>query len=161
MNFEDAFEKLIGHEGGYSNRSLSADPGGATNFGVTQAVARENGYAGDMRNFTIEQAKAIYRKSYWDACRCDDLPSAIRFSVFDGCVNSGVGQSIRWLQRAVGTEADGSIGPLTLAAVRFLPAMETKSRYNGFRLQFMTGLKNWPDNSRGWANRIAKNLMEA
>lgn len=159
MNFDDSFTRLLGSEGGYSNNP--ADPGGATNFGVTQAVARANGYAGDMRDFTQAQAKAIYRRLYWDAVKADALPDGVRFDIFDGAVNSGVGQSVRWLQRAVGAEADGVIGPKTLAAVASLPPALVCARYNGQRLMFMTGLSNWPTFSRGWAKRIANNLLEA
>src|SRR5665648_1301181 len=67
MNFDESFLRLLASEGGYSNHA--SDPGGATNHGVTQAVARANGYSGDMRDFTLAQAKAIYRRQYWDAAR--------------------------------------------------------------------------------------------
>ena len=157
MNFDQAFEKLLGHEGGYSHHA--ADPGGATNWGVTQAVARANGYQGDMRDFTQAQAKAIYRRQYWDAVQADRLPDGVRFDAFDGAVNSGVGQSVRWLQRAAGVDADGVMGPVTLAAVASLPGSVLSARYNGHRLLFMAGLKTWPAFSGGWVRRIAGNLM--
>jgi lysozyme family protein len=159
MNFDQAFEKLLGHEGGYVNHP--SDPGGATNWGITQAVARQNGYTGDMRDLRQEQARAIYRTLYWDAIRADELPDAIRFDVFDGAVNSGVTQSIRWLQRAVGTEADGVIGSFTLNAINHLSSSVITSRYNGYRLSFMVGLKTWQDFGGGWARRIATNLIDA
>jgi lysozyme family protein len=157
MNFDTAFERLLGHEGGYINDLR--DSGGATNWGVTQAVARANGYSGDMRDFTQAQSKVIYRKSYWDAVRADELPESLRFDIFDGAVNSGVGQSIRWLQRAVGADADGALGPQTLAAARATP--DAAAKYNGHRLMFMTGLKVWPAFGGGWARRIASNLIGA
>lgn len=155
MNFDTAFDRLLGHEGGYVNDPR--DSGGATNYGVTQAVARSYGYQGDMRDFTLEQSKAIYRKSYWDAVRADELPESVRFDVFDGAVNSGVMQSVRWLQRAVGAEDDGVLGPKTIAAVAKDP--NAAAKYNGHRLMFMTGLKVWPVFSVGWARRIASNLI--
>ena len=157
MNFDAAFTILLGHEGSYSNHK--SDPGGATMWGVTQAVARQNGYMGDMRDFTQAQAKLIYRSLYWDACRCEELPEAVRFDVFDGAVNSGPGQSIRWLQRSVDAEADGVIGAKTLAACRTLAGSMIKARYNGHRLFFMTNLKTWPAFGGGWARRVASNLM--
>lgn len=159
MNFDDAFTRLLGHEGGYSNNA--ADPGGATNWGVTQTVARANGYQGDMRDFTQDAAKAIYRRQYWDAVQADSLPTEVRFDVFDGAVNSGVGQSVRWLQRAAGADADGVLGAQTLAAVGVLPGAVVAARYNGYRLMFMAGLKTWPVFGGGWARRIASNLMGA
>jgi len=157
--FDDAFTKLLGHEGAYSDHK--ADPGGATMWGVTQSVARANGYAGDMREFPVAKAKTIYRASYWDACRCDELPASVRFSVFDGAVNSGVGQSIKWLQRSVGTQDDGVIGMKTLLAASLLDGGVVNARYNGHRLEFMTNLKTWSHFSGGWCRRIAANLKEA
>jgi lysozyme family protein len=127
-------------------------------WGVTQAVARANGYTGDMRNFPVFEAKLIYRASYWDACRCDELPDAVRFDVFDGAVNSGVGQSIKWLQRSVGTADDGVIGMKTLLAATGLAGSVIAARYNGHRLEFMTDLKTWSAFGGGWARRIASNL---
>ena len=62
MNFERAFEKLLGHEGGFVDHPK--DPGGATRYGITQRVARANGYEGDMRNLPISEAKRIARKDY-------------------------------------------------------------------------------------------------
>jgi len=157
MDFETAFNRLLGNEGGYSNNP--SDPGGATNWGVTQVVARANGYQGDMRDFTQALAQPIYRRLYWDAVRADELPDEVRFDVFDGSVNSGVGQSVRWLQRAVGAEADGVLGAQTLAAIGALPGAVVAARYNGHRLMFMAGLKTWPVFGGGWARRIAGNLL--
>jgi len=154
--FDEAFTKLLGHEGGYSNHP--SDPGGATNWGVTQRVAQANGYHGDMRDYPVFEAKLVYRASYWDACRCDELPDAVKFDVFDAAVNSGVGQSIKWLQRSVGTADDGVIGMKTLLACTTLAGSMVKARFNGHRLEFMTNLKTWSHFSAGWCRRIAANL---
>jgi lysozyme family protein len=157
MNFDQAFHKLLGHEGGYVDHP--SDPGGATNWGVTQAVARQNGYTGHMRNFPVEQAKAIYKRQYWDAIRADELPPAIRYPVFDACVNSGAKQAAKWLQRAVGAGDDGVIGSQTLTAARAAHPDFVARRMMGERLQFMTDLKTWPVFGRGWARRIAEMLQ--
>ena len=159
MNFDEAFTKLLGHEGGYSNHP--SDPGGATMWGVTEKVARQHGYMGDMRDYPVFEAKLVYRSTYWDACRCDELPDAVRFDVFDGAVNSGVGQSIKWLQRSVGVQDDGVIGMKTLLACTLLAGATVQARYNGHRLEFMTNLKTWSAFGGGWARRIASNLKAA
>lgn len=158
MNFDQAFEKLIGHEGGYSNHP--DDPGGETMFGVTKKVAVANGYTGSMRDLPLATAKAIYRKSYWDSVRADELPDAVRFDVFDCSVNSGPGQAIRFLQRATKTAEDGKLGPVTLRAVLAMDPQLLDKRLSGHRLRFMTELKTWPSFGRGWAARIATNLIE-
>ena len=153
MNFETAFDLLITHEGGFSNHPN--DPGGATMYGVTEAVARAEGYTGPMQDLTLDFAKQVYRKRYWDTCRCDQMPDPLRYPLFDAAVNSGPGQAIKWLQSAVGVKIDGAIGPVTQQAVNVLPAQVTRQKMVGARLRFMTNLANWPSFSKGWARRIA------
>jgi len=157
MNFDTAFDHLLGHEGAYSFHP--DDPGGETMWGVTVAVARENGYLGPMKSLPADVAKAIYKKRYWDAVRADDMPPAIRYHVFDAAVNSGTGQAVKWLQRAVGVPDDGHVGPITFNAARAAHPGDLIRRMNAHRLKFMTDLKNWPSFSRGWARRIA-DLLE-
>ena len=159
MNFDSAFDLLITHEGGFSNRPLSDDPGGATMYGVTEKVARANGYTGAMQDFQLNTAKDIYRRQYWDACKCDQMPEAVRYPLFDAAVNSGAGQSIKWLQSSVGVKADGVIGPMTLASVAAADADRLAKQMLGRRLSFLTGLSNWQANARGWSRRVASILQ--
>jgi len=157
MNFDQAFDRLLLHEGDYSFHA--ADPGGETMYGITAAVAKDRGYTGMMMDLTIDQAKAIYRSAYWTPLFADQLPPEVRFDVFDGAVNSGVGQSARWLQRALCVTVDGVIGPATLAACQFVPGAILRLQYNGQRLVFLSNLATWPTFGRGWARRISKNLL--
>jgi lysozyme family protein len=157
MNFLTAFDKLLKHEGGYSDHA--ADPGGKTRYGVTEAVAREFGYRGDMRELPIDLAQRIYKERYWDAVQAENLPPDVRYIVFDGAVNSGVVQSVKWLQRACGVHDDGVIGSVTIRAASTLHAEGLKRRILAQRLRFMAKLPNWPAFSRGWANRIC-DLLE-
>lgn len=157
MNFDRAFDILLKHEGGFSDHA--ADPGGKTRYGITEAVAREVGYRGDMRELPLDLAKRIYKDRYWDAVRAEELPEAIRYAVFDAAVNSGPRQAIGWLQRAVGAKDDGIIGPQTLALVRDADPEQMVRRMLAQRLRFMAGLPNWATFGRGWARRIA-DLME-
>jgi len=87
----------------YSNHL--SDPGGRTNFGITiadyRAYVKPDATADDVRNMTVDDAKRIYRKRYWDAQRCDELPGGVDFSVFDYGVNSGIGRSGKALLRRV------------------------------------------------------------
>lgn len=157
MKFDEAFTQLLGHEGGYSDHK--ADPGGATMWGVTERVARAHGYQGPMRDLPVSLAKQIYRAAYWDAVQADQLPAPVRYSVFDAAVNSGVSQSVKWLQRALGVSDDGAIGPKTLAAAQAADGHVLKAKMLGARLQFMTDLATWPSFGRGWARRVASLLV--
>lgn len=85
-NFEICVAKVFQDEGGYTNDP--ADSGGKTNFGITQ---KETSI--DVKTITKEQAKAIYKKKYWDALDCDNLPAGVDYTVFDYGVNSGVGRA--------------------------------------------------------------------
>ena len=161
MNFDQAFHELLGHEGSYSNHP--DDPGGETNWGITVKVARLNGYDGPIKDMPVEFAKVVYRKDYWMPCRCEELPDPLRYPVFDAAVNSGVRQSIIWLQRAAGVQGaavDGVFGPRTMLAVKQQTPETLVRKLLAQRLKFMTDLKTWPSFGRGWARRIA-DLMEA
>lgn len=153
MDFETAFARLLGHEGGYV--ADSRDPGGETKFGISKRAYPHL----DIKSLTLAEAKAIYRRDYWDRAQCDRLPGGVAFEVFDAAVNSGPGQAVRWLQRAVGVADDGHVGPLTLAAVARMDPEALQARYNGLRLDFMTRLSGWDAFGRGWARRIAANLQ--
>jgi lysozyme family protein len=158
MTFDEAFHELLGHEGGYSDHP--DDPGGETMWGVTEAVAKANGYYGPMKDLPVDFAKAIYKKDYWDKVRADAMPEFIRYALFDAAVNSGPEQAIQWLQRTVGETVDGKLGPKTLAAVAKADPEAVEARMLGYRLLFMTDLKNWRSFNRGWAKRIAQLLIE-
>lgn len=157
MNFDAAFHRLLGHEGGFVDHP--SDPGGATKWGVTQAVARANGYTGHMRDFPVDMAKAIYWRQYWVPIKADDLPPAIRYAVFDAAVNSGAKQAVKWLQRAIGVNDDGVVGPQTMTFARAANPDFVIRRMLGQRLEFMTDLKTWPTFGRGWARRVAEVLQ--
>ncbi|WP_418122240.1 glycoside hydrolase family 108 protein [Variovorax sp. 160MFSha2.1] len=156
MNFDQAFDRLLGHEGGYVNDPR--DPGGETNWGITVSVARAEGYSGPMRDLPRDTAKAIYKAKYWAPVRADELPDSVRFDVFDAAVNHGVSQSSKWLQRAAGANPDGVIGAQTVAAVRSAGPL-IAAAFNGYRLQFYTDLSTWPTFGKGWTRRVASNLQ--
>lgn len=152
MDFDSAFQDIMNVEKGYWN-----DPvGGPTMYGVTERVARANRYYGDMRLLPLSTASAIAKSEYWDRFKCDLMPYPIAYQVFDTAYNGG--KPIQWLQEAVGVAADGIIGPVTLAAVKAADTGRVVASFNASRIRYLTSLKNWAANSRGWALRIAANL---
>lgn len=155
-SFDDCFARLIESEGGYSNRDLAADPGGETMHGITFQVARAWGYLGPMKDLPLDTAKQIARAVYWTPNRCDQLPPAIAFHVFDTAYNGGA--AVRWLQQAAGVTADGIIGAKTIAAVRDANPAALVMAFNALRLNYLANLKNWPENARGWVRRIIRNM---
>lgn len=152
MNFEQALEIVLKHEGGYIWHK--DDPGGETNFGITVKVAREHGYMGDMKAIPMTTVAEIYRKSYWDATRCNELQPELRLAVFDAAVNSGARRSIQWLQAAVGATADGVFGPRTLAAVAGTDPRKAARDMCYERLGFLASLNHFGTFGRGWVRRV-------
>jgi hypothetical protein len=156
LSFQKIFDRLIGHEGGYVNDSR--DPGGETNWGVTKRTAQANGYTGDMKTMTRQQAYEIYHRAFWVRYQCDQMPPAIAYQFFDAAVNHGFGNASRMLQRAVGVLDDGIIGKYSLESINRNPISDTLMVLNGERLNFYTRLKNFDRYGKGWVNRVAQNL---
>ncbi|MGZ2449569.1 lysozyme family protein [Rhizobium ruizarguesonis] len=158
--FERALTRVLVHEGGYVNHP--SDPGGETNKGITKRVydtyrERMGQPTQSVRNISQAEIAAIYKAAYWDLAKCDQLPAGISYVVFDGAVNSGVSQSIKWLQRALGVVAvDGVIGNATIAAVQNYGNMDRLvDAICDRRLAFMKALKTWNTFGRGWASRVS------
>jgi lysozyme family protein len=109
--FEECFEFVIGAEGGYSNDPQ--DPGGATIHGITRRDHPDLWLYGPP---TLDQAQARYRTDYWSKAKCDRLPPPWDLLLFDSAVNQGVFPAVATIQKALGVEADGRVGPITIAA---------------------------------------------
>lgn len=159
LSFDQIFERVMGHEGGYVNNPK--DPGGETNWGVTIGTARANGYHGAMRSMTRLQAKEIYRKAFWERAKCAQYHSAIGFQVFDAAINHGIGNAVRMLQRAVGAADDGKVGNETLGAINLKSLDDVLVLFNAERLEFYTKLKTFDTFGRGWSRRVVSNLRYA
>ena len=166
-NFDRAFAVVVGAEGGYS-----ADPrdpgnwtGGRTGVGAlhgTKWGIAANSHPGlDIRGLTLDGAKAIYRREYWDTIKGDELPAGLALLVFDAAVNCGPGRAVRWLQAAAGAVPDGALGGATLAAVRSRCASGTEAGGVALmteclaqRMAYMAGLPGWTSFGLGWARRL-------
>jgi lysozyme family protein len=164
MNFDIAFERLLGHEGELSmDRN---DPGNWTGGVVGEGelkgtkwgiAANTYGHL-DIANLTQADAKRIYRVDFWDKVQGDKLYDGVAFQLFDFAVNSGPGTAVRYFQRALGVADDGHFGPISRKAAAEMSETDQIMRINAERLDFMTRLRNWVHASRGWARRIAGNL---
>lgn len=156
-NFDRALKAVLVHEGGYVNHP--ADPGGATNKGVTQATY--NAYrrakrrsTQSVRSISGAEVADIYKSRYWDAVKGDDLPSGLDYCVFDFGVNSGPSRAIKFMQRQIGTDADGVIGPKTMKAVARADTVAAISGICDRRLSWLKTLRHWGTFGRGWSRRV-------
>lgn len=128
-NIDRLIDDVIAREGGFSDHQ--ADRGGATRWGITEAVARREGYGGAMRLLPRPTAIAIYRRLYWSTPRFDRVATrapSIAAELFDTGVNMGPAVAVGFLQRALNAlnrgaadypdlASDGVIGPATLGAL--------------------------------------------
>src|ERR1700722_6737472 len=156
--FDACMPFIFKAEGGYSD--TPGDPGGPTNFGITLATLKAyegnpNLTAQDVKNLTPATAKEIYRSNYWNRMQCGALPAGLDLEVFDFGVNAGPGEAVKALQRIVGVTADGSIGPITLAAIGQFKPRDLISQYSEARLAYYKGLNN-PEFEQGWTARVAQ-----
>lgn len=142
---------VLDAEGGYTNDP--DDPGGETNYGIDKRSHPNV----DIKNLTVDQAKEIYWNEYWLKCKCDRFEKPVGEVYFDCCVNTGQKQSNKFIQRAVGAEADGIIGPKTLSKVVVADPRVLANSIIGQRQKFYedlaynkTSLKKF---LKGWTNR--------
>lgn len=130
--------EIIRVEGGYVDNP--DDSGGPTKYGITEAVARADGYKGNMKDFPVEWAFRIYQKKYWDVNRLSDIElyaPRIAEELADTGVNMGVGRAANFLQRSLNVlnqkgfiypdlKVDGVIGPGTISALKAMLAHRGK-----------------------------------
>ena len=162
QNFERSLPFTLQWEGGYVNNP--ADPGGATNRGVTQNtynqyLAGKGRRAADVRAISDAEVSDIYRSMYWAASQCDAIAWALCAAHFDTAVNTGPKQAAKLLQRAVGVADDGAIGPETLAAVAAANPQTAVATYCDKRAAFYDALiQNKPSLATfraGWMHRVS------
>jgi lysozyme family protein len=162
-NFDLSFEHLIKSEGGYVDNP--ADPGGRTNLGVTQKVweswvGRESNEK-EMRSLTKANVEPLYKRKYWDACKCDSLPSGIDYLVFDASVLSGVGFSTKTLQSCVGVSVDGQIGNQTIEATKKIAPSDLIEQFSEAKRNFYKSRVTFPTFGKGWLNRAEQVEIDA
>ncbi len=114
-----------------------------------------------IKALTQEDVEPIYRSRYWDKVQGDSLPSGIDWMVFDWAVNSGPRRASQALQRAVGSRADGVIGPNTLDAVARCNDVETVDKIHAEREAFYRSLSTFPTFGRGWLRRAEETMEQA
>ena len=172
---EKVADYILKVEGGFADNPK--DPGGRTNFGITAATLasararlKDAGLPEDVKDLTKEQALAIYEKFYWKPAGCDHIPRPVDLAVFDGCVNCGLRQGVKFLQEALNVinegkaqlVTDGIIGKKTLAALaehsdalRSLCAVILWQRTLYYQ-SLAASKETFRTFLRGWINRLAR-----
>lgn len=160
--FRAALPVILRFEGGLADNP--SDRGGRTYKGITSATWKAwltsmDRPLRDVATATDEEIGQIYKLNYWDAVRGDQLPAPLDLVLFDSAVNHGPRTPIKWLQRALGVTADGSIGPQTLQALSGRNAVAVANAVLDQRSSFYDYLVSQDADQRqfltGWRRRIA------
>lgn len=153
--------RILKHEGGFVDHPK--DPGGATNRGVTIGTLKRLGIdvdsdgdsdIYDLRNLRESDAVRVFKLFYADKVQADFLPVGLDYAMTDFAVNSGPSRAAKHLQRILGVEQDGDIGPKTVAKVAECDPAAMIASLSDSRLRFLRALDTWPTFGKGWQRRV-------
>lgn len=157
VKFNAAIPLILKHEGGYVNDP--ADAGGETKYGISKRTYPNV----DIKNLTVDQAKAIYYKDWWMTGPYESLSySALATKVFDTAINVGASRAYKFLQEAanaVGAKlvVDGAIGPKSIAAINSLDGAAVLAQFRreqeDFYLQLIERKPSQIKFKKGWITR--------
>lgn len=159
-DFEQAFEFVLSHEGGYSDDPK--DHGGQTKFGISKAQYPHI----DIPSLTLDQAKSLYLVDYWVPYHIGDITNQrVANVVFDLLINMGPYRDIQIVQRACNAygydiDIDGKIGPQTLKAINNCDPELLVSQICNEAEAFYRSL-NQPRFLKGWLERIGDDRVSA
>ena len=150
MKFEGNYQCMYNDRGNWTSGKVGEGELKGTKYGIS-AMAYP---ALDIKNLSYEQAKEIYKKDYWDRCKCDFIPDALSIALFDFAVNSGINRAVKYLQTCLDIKADGIIGNQTIGACNRMPTKTILEKFIQSRFDFLKSLKTWKDFGSGWGRRV-------
>lgn len=165
-------------EGGYTDDPY--DPGGQTKYGITEQVARDYGYTGEMKNLPLDLANEIYFNLYVKQPGFDqlvDVNPAIAHKLIDAGVNVGTARVSHWFQRALNSfsrngslypmiKEDGIVGPNTIKAYKALEKVRGKVKactlilktLDGYQTNYYLSLTQYRQYIAGWIDKRVENI---
>jgi lysozyme family protein len=159
-DFNKAFENVIGVEGGFSDDPKDSGnwTGGkegtgklnGTKYGVSAAAYPSL----EIKTISLDDAKAIYHRDYWQVINGDDFSFPVANALFDCAVNSGCTSAAKLFQKALGVSSDGKIGKLTIAAAQAKDPTELLIDFLTARAVFYARLAKFELYGKGWMKRL-------
>lgn len=165
--FDTSFDLTLGHEGGFQNDRNDRGNWTSGVIGKGQLKGTKYGISAmsypllDIKNLTLDQAKAIYKRDFWDKLSLDEVPAGLAYALFDAAVNHGPKQAVLFVQEALGVTKDGALGPKTLAAIQKADSLALLSNTNSVRALFYTDIGTFPRYKGGWLKRLVRVTVEA
>ena len=114
-----------------------------------------------MIDLTVEDVAPIYKKNYWDRCKCDELSSGLDWVVFDWAVNSGTSRASKAVQKVCGATTDGIIGNQTLSLIEKQDPKYMIEEVSVIRQSFYESLRTFKTFGRGWTRRNKETTEKA
>lgn len=151
--FDEIVTKVIQREGGATITNDPDDAGGTTKYGISQKAYPNI----DIANLTLEEAKAIYKRDYWDKIKGDEIADcAVAECFFDAVVNMGP-SCIKWMQAIIGTTPDGAFGPKSIEKLNSCQGDEVVVKFTLRRISFYKSLCDKKPSQKkyffGWVSR--------
>lgn len=160
MNFSDAFAFVVGEEG-----VLSLDRGDkgnwtsgrvgigtlrGTKYGISAAAYPDE----DIANLTLDRARFLAKRDYWDKLCGDSIPYPIALGMFDAGYNEGISEAARLAQKALGLAADGVVGRATIAGLSNCSVPKFARKFCINRIVAYASLAYWVEDHDGWVGRV-------
>jgi lysozyme family protein len=152
--FDRAVAEVLRSEGGFVDDPR--DPGGRTNFGISQRAYPNL----DIAKLTRDEAIAIYWRDYWLKAGCDKLPDRVAFALLDAAVNQGPSRAVQMLQAALGVVVDGVIGPRTISRAEIAP-LTALNDFTTQRILHYAALPEFKTYGKGWVSRAIRTALNA
>jgi len=127
QNFDVAMAFILKWEGGYVNDP--DDPGGETKYGISKKAYPNE----DIKGLTLERAKALYKRDYWDKLDLEKYPQDKAVVLMNVAVNMGVGRAKEFA-----------------ASADYQSAIQAIRKYYDTLIQRNTKLEKY---RKGWTNR--------
>lgn len=166
--FETSFERVVGHEGGFTDNPKDRGNWTSGKIGVGELRGTKYGISAasypdiDIKNMTLAQAKEIYWQDWWTKLRMDKMHRVMQYQMFDAAINHGMFAATKMLQRVAKVKDDGVIGPVTINAVNNLDHNDVVMVFIAERLEYIANNKAlWDEYGRGLTRRMAGNLRIA
>jgi len=154
-------DAILQEEGWPRFTDTPGDHGGPTKGGITLGLLqslRPGATLEDLKALTEDDARGIYEAEFITRPGFYKIVDGLlRWQVVDCGVPSGPHRATEWLRQAVGVEADGQLGPKTIAAVNAADPHRVAIRLACIRIRFFgQDVHNDPSQAKwlnGWLAR--------